>query len=69
VRTTISERADQKVPDWLERDFTAPAPNQDYVGDITYLPLGDGSNLYLAILIDCYSRRLAGWAIAGHMRT
>ena len=57
------------MPDLLERDFTAPAPNQRYVGDITYLPLADGSNLYLATVIDCYSRRLAGWAIADHMRT
>ena len=69
VRTTIPEPADQKVPDLLSRDFTAPAPNQRYVGDITYLPLADGSNLYLATVIDCYSRRLAGWAIAEHMRT
>ena len=37
--------------------------------DITYLPIGDGSNLYLATVIDCFSRRLAGWAIAEHMRT
>ena len=43
--------------------------NQRYVGDITYLPLADGSNLYLATVIDCFSRRLAGWAIAEHMRT
>ena len=35
VRTTIPEPADQKVPDLLRRDFTAPAPNQRYVGDIT----------------------------------
>jgi transposase InsO family protein len=69
VRTTIPEPADQKVPDLLRRDFTAAAPNQRYVGDITYLPLADGSNLYLATVIDCYSRRLAGWAIAEHMRT
>ncbi len=69
VRTTIPEPADQKVPDLLRRDFTAPAPNQRYVGDITYLPIVDGSNLYLATVIDCYSRRLAGWAIAEHMRT
>ena len=69
VRTTIPEPADQKVPDLLDRDFTAPAPNQRYVGDITYLPLADGTNLYLATVIDCYSRRLAGWAIADHMRT
>ena len=69
VRTTVPEPADQKVPDLLRRDFTAAAPNQRYVGDITYLPIADGSNLYLATVIDCFSRRLAGWAIADHMRT
>ncbi len=69
VRTTVPEPADQTVPDLLKRDFTADAPNQRYVGDITYLPLADGSNLYLATVIDCCSRRLAGWAIADHMRT
>lgn len=69
VRTTIPEPADQKVPDLLRRDFTAPAPNCRYVGDITYLPLADGTNLYLATVIDCHSRRLVGWAVADHMRT
>ncbi len=69
VRTTVSEPSDQKVPDLLKRDFTAEAPNRTYVGDITYLPLACGKNLYLATVIDCYSRRLAGWAIADHMRT
>lgn len=69
VRTTIPEPSGQKVVDLLKRDFTAEAPNQRYVGDITYLPLADGSNLYLATVIDCYSRRLVGWSIADHMRT
>jgi transposase InsO family protein len=69
VRTTVPEPADQKVPDLLRRDFTATAPNRRYVGDITYLPIADGSNLYLATVIDCFSRRLAGWALAEHMRT
>ena len=69
IRTTIPDQADQKVPDLVKRDFTADAPNRRYVGDITYLPLADGGNLYLATVIDCYSRRLAGWAIANHMRT
>ena len=69
IRTTIGEPADQKVADLLERDFTAPAPNLRYVGDITYLPLADGRNLYLATVLDCYSRRLVGWSIADHMRT
>lgn len=69
VRTTIPDQADQQVPDLLKRDFTADAPNRRYVGDITYLPLAGGTNLYLATVIDCYSRRLAGWAIANHMRT
>ncbi len=69
MRTTIPEPADSPVPDLVGRDFTATAPNQVYVGDITYLPLADGANLYLATVIDCHSRRLAGWAIADHMRT
>lgn len=69
VRTTIPEPSGQQVPDLLQRDFTAEAPNQRYVGDITYLPLADGTNLYLATVIDCYSRRLAGWSLADHMRT
>ncbi len=69
VRTTIPEPSGQKVPDLLKRDFTAQAPNQRYVGDITYLPLADGQNLYLATVIDCYSRRLVGWSLADHMRT
>jgi transposase InsO family protein len=69
VRTTVPEPADQKVPDLLGRDFNATAPNRRYVGDITYLPIADGTNLYLATVIDCYSRRLTGWAIAEHMRT
>ncbi|GFG54734.1 hypothetical protein MAGR_61750 [Mycolicibacterium agri] len=69
VKTTVPDPANQKVPDLLKRDFTAPAINVKYVGDITYLPLASGGNLYLATVIDCCSRRVAGWAIAEHMRT
>lgn len=69
VRTTVADPANQKVPDLLERDFTAAATNMKYVGDITYLPLATGANLYLATVIDCCSRRVTGWAIADHMRT
>ena len=69
VKTTTPDPANQKVPDLLNRDFTAEALNTRYVGDITYLPLGTGANLYLATVIDCCSRRVTGWAIADHMRT
>lgn len=69
VRTTIPAPAEQAVPDLLKRDFTAPIPGIRYVGDITYLPIADGSFLYLATVIDCCSRALVGWAIAEHMRT
>lgn len=69
VRTTVADPANQKVPDLLKRDFTATAPNVKYVGDITYLPLATGANLYSATVIDCFSGRVAGWAIADHMRT
>jgi transposase InsO family protein len=69
ARTTIPDPAAAKAPDLIGRDFTAPAPNQRYVGDITYLPVGERGFLYLATVIDLHSRRLAGWAIADHMRT
>lgn len=69
VRTTVPDPAARKFPDLVKRDFTAAAPNQRYVGDITYLPVGDGEFLYLATVIDLCSRRLAGWSIADHMRT
>ncbi|GAA1203742.1 IS3 family transposase [Streptomyces hebeiensis] len=67
--TTVPEPSATPVPDLFRRDFTATAPNTKYVGDITYLPVGDGQFLYLATVIDCFSRRLVGWSIADHMRT
>ncbi|MER6618556.1 IS3 family transposase [Streptomyces xantholiticus] len=68
-RTTVPDPAAAKAPDLIGRDFTASEPNTKYVGDITYLPLDGGKFLYLATVIDLASRRLAGWAIANHMRT
>jgi transposase InsO family protein len=69
TRTTIPDPAAAKAPDLIGRDFTAPAPNHRYVGDITYLPVGERGFLYLATVLDLHSRRLAGYAIADHMRT
>jgi transposase InsO family protein len=68
-RTTIPDPAAARAPDLIGRDFTADAPNRRYVGDITYLPAGERGFLYLATVIDLHSRRLAGYAIAEHMRT
>ena len=68
-RTTVPDPAAIRAPDLIGRDFTAGDPNTKYVGDITYLPLDGGKFCYLATVIDLASRCLAGWAIAGHMRT
>ena len=66
----MPDPADQKVPDLLEPGLHRRGSRTPrYVGDITYLPLATGGNLYLATVIDCCSRRVAGWAIAEHMRT
>jgi transposase InsO family protein len=67
-RTTIPDPAAQAVPDLLRRNFTASAPNRAWVGDITCLPIAGGKFLYLATVIDVYSRRLRGWSMADHMR-
>jgi transposase InsO family protein len=67
--TTVADPDASPVPDLFQRDFTADAPNTKYMGDITYLPVGDGEFLYLATVLDCFSRRVVGWSITGHMRT
>ncbi|HSU37890.1 MAG TPA: IS3 family transposase, partial [Propionibacteriaceae bacterium] len=56
------------APDLLERGFTAAAPGQRLVGDITYLRTGEGW-LYLATVIDLATRMVVGWQLAAHMRT
>ena len=55
--------------DLLKREFTASRPNEKWCGDITYVPVGESGFVYFATVIDLYSRRLAGWSIADHMRT
>jgi transposase InsO family protein len=56
------------IPDLVNRDFTAEIPGQKMVGDITYIPTWEGW-LYLATVIDCATRKVAGWAMASHYRT
>ena len=68
VRTTVADAGRGVFPDLVCRQFHAPAPNRVLVGDITYLPVSGGGNMYLATVIDCYSRRLVGFSIADHMR-
>jgi hypothetical protein len=55
------------APDLIRRDFTAAAPGQRLVGDITYLPTAEGW-LYLATVIDLFNREVIGYAMAEHMR-
>jgi transposase InsO family protein len=69
VRTTVPEPSAVPVADLFGRDFTAAKPGAKYMGDITYLPVGDGRFLYLATVLDCFSRRVVGYSIAEHMRT
>ena len=68
VTTTQREPAARPAPDLLGRDFTASGPDQRWVADITYLPTWSGF-LYLAIVLDVWSRRIVGWAMATHRRS
>jgi transposase InsO family protein len=65
---TESDGRDHRIPDLVERDFTAPAPGLKMVGDITYIPTWQGW-LYLATVIDCHTREVVGWAMDDHYRT
>jgi putative transposase len=66
--TTVRDRQGHLVPDLVTRDFTAPAANRLWVADITYIPTWAGF-LYLAVVLDAWSRRIVGWAMATHLRT
>ena len=66
--TTRRKPGHRVMPDLVGRKFTADRPNELYVGDITYLPCKGGKNMYLATVIDAYSRKLVGHALADHMR-
>ena len=66
--TTDSKHQLPISPNVLARDFTASMPNEKYVGDITYIWTQEGW-LYLAVVIDLFSRKIVGWSIQNHMRT
>lgn len=55
------------APDLVDRKFVATAPNQLWVADITYVPTWAGF-VYLAVVLDVYSRRIVGWAMENHLR-
>lgn len=67
-RTTDSRHTKRIAPNLLGRDFNAVAPNQVIAGDITYVATTDGW-LYLAVLLDLYSRRVVGWAMSDRIDT
>lgn len=64
--TTQSRHNLPLAPNVLQQDFTATAPNQKWVGDITYIPTAEGW-LYLAALVDLFSRRVVGWAMTSFL--
>jgi len=66
-RSTRDKHA-RPAPDLVDRNFIATAPNQLWVADITYVPTWAGF-LYLAIVLDVYSRRVVGWDMQTHLRT
>jgi transposase InsO family protein len=66
VRTTDSNHALPIAKNLLERDFSASAPNQKWASDITYIATHDGW-LYLATVIDLFSRRIVGWSMSTHI--
>ena len=67
-RTTQRRPEAQPAPDLVQRDFTASRPNELWVADITYIATWTGF-LYLAVVLDAWSRRVVGWAMATHLRT
>jgi putative transposase len=66
--TTVRGAEARPAPDLVDRDFTASRPDELWVADITYVPT-DSGYLYLSVVLDAFSRRIVGWAMASHLRT
>jgi transposase InsO family protein len=67
-KTTIRVPGVRPAPDLVRRDFRPVGPNQLWVADLSEVATWDGK-LYLAVVVDCFSRRCVGWAMAEHMRS
>ena len=67
MKTTRQDKNAAPAADLVQRNFSAQAPGQLYIGDITYLPTDEGY-CFLATVVDVYSRRLVGWSLQAHMR-
>ena len=68
VRTTRRDPAARPAPDLVDRNFAASGPNQLWVADITYIPTLAGF-LYLAVVLDVWSRKIVGWAMSAQLAT
>lgn len=68
VRTTRRDKDAGRHPDLVERQFSAHAPNQLWVTDLTFVPTWGGV-AYVCFIVDAFSRMIVGWRVAGHMRT
>ena len=66
--TTRRDKDARPAPDLVDRNFMATKPNQLWVADITFVPTAAGF-LYLAVVLDAWSRKIVGWAMANHLRT
>jgi putative transposase len=66
--TTQADPSQRPAPNTLDRDFTAPTPNRKWVTDITYLLTTQGW-VYLAVVLDLFSRKVVGWAISESLAT
>ena len=67
-RTTLRDREARPAPDLVQREFAAEGPDRLWVADITYIPTWAGF-LFLAVVLDAWSRRVVGWAMATHLKT
>jgi putative transposase len=67
-KTTCRDTAAEAAPDLVQRAFTAAAPDRLWVADLTPVPTAEGV-LYLAVILDVFSRRVVGWSMAEHRRT
>ena len=68
IVTTRRDKEARPAPDLVDRDFTAFRPNQLWVADITFVPTASGF-LYLAVVLDAWSRKIVGWSMANCLRT